>query len=53
MKEGARSRGIAAKKYRMKPRAFGRYWHDVLRMHKENFLASKYADLVSLIVAQP
>lgn len=42
-----------AKKYRMEPRAFGRYWHDVLRMHKENFLASKYADLVSLIVAQP
>lgn len=42
-----------AKKYRMQPRTFGRYWHHVLRMHRENFLGSKYPDLVSLIVAQP
>jgi hypothetical protein len=40
-----------AKKYRMTPRTLGRYWHHVLRMHRENFLASKYPDLVNLIAA--
>jgi hypothetical protein len=37
----------------MKPRTFGRYWHDVLRIHRDRFLASGDSDLVSLIRAQP
>jgi hypothetical protein len=37
----------------MKPRTFGRYVEDCLRVHKERFLASKHSDLVSLIQAQP
>lgn len=40
-------------KHGMNPRSIGRFWHDVLRLHRESFLVSGYPDLVNLVIARP